>query len=157
MNAFEQIREQSAKIAEFEDVPTYKLGGRMHDDGKKLKANIAEAIRAMPLPPPEVSEEIIYQVQLRKGDFVDVTENEYNVWPNGKRILFALPPDAEALRAENERLRNQLAAGAEKAIYWFECLRKCGKLLELDEDTPISSGVVAAVEQLVKEAAKGGA
>jgi len=40
---------------------------------------------------------------------------------------------------------------AAKANFWFDCLYKCAKLLELDEQTPIPSGVVAAVEKLVAQ------
>ena len=41
------------------------------------------------------------------------------------------------------------AADVTKAIYWFDCLYKCAKLLELSDDTAIPSGVVDAVEKLV--------
>lgn len=39
---------------------------------------------------------------------------------------------------------------AEKAIHWFACLDKCARLLDLPDDAPIPSGVVAAVEKLVQ-------
>lgn len=45
--------------------------------------------------------------------------------------------------------QGQEAADATKAIYWFDCLYKCAKLLELSDDTAIPSGVVDAVEKLV--------
>lgn len=36
-----------------------------------------------------------------------------------------------------------------KAAHWFACLHKCAVLLELDDDTPIPTGVVDAVKALV--------
>jgi hypothetical protein len=37
---------------------------------------------------------------------------------------------------------------ASKAVYWFDCLAKCARLLGLPDDEPVPSGVVAAVEKL---------
>lgn len=39
---------------------------------------------------------------------------------------------------------------AEKAVHGFSCLDKCARLLEIPDDQPIPSGVVAAVERLVR-------
>lgn len=39
---------------------------------------------------------------------------------------------------------------AVKANYWFDCLQKCAKLMEIPDDVPIPSGVVAAVTALSK-------
>lgn len=36
-----------------------------------------------------------------------------------------------------------------KAVYWFSILTKCAQLLNLPDDEPIPSGVLAAVEKLV--------
>lgn len=52
---------------------------------------------------------------------------------------------------------NKPAGNAEKGVYWFECLSKCATMLEIDDETPIPSGVVAAVEKLMgKPAAASG-
>jgi len=40
---------------------------------------------------------------------------------------------------------------AYKAVYWFDCLSQCAKLLELPDDVPIPSGVIEAVRELAKE------
>jgi len=41
----------------------------------------------------------------------------------------------------------------EKAMFWFSCLTKCARLLNIPDDESIPSGVVAAVEKLVADAA----
>lgn len=42
----------------------------------------------------------------------------------------------------------------DKALFWLDCLSKCAKILGLSDDTPIPSGVVAAVEKLIEAQAQ---
>lgn len=74
------------------------------------------------------------------------------------RPLFAQPETLAAMLAdERAKLaaahRNPLITTVQhedgKSAFWFDCLRKCAKLLELPDETPIPTGVVEAVAQLV--------
>lgn len=58
----------------------------------------------------------------------------------------------KALYESPEAAQQAAAPGtldASKGVYWFGCLEKCARLLELADDEPIPSGVVAAVERLI--------
>lgn len=59
-------------------------------------------------------------------------------WAGNEALVIAAPSPAQAKPSVED-----------KALFWLDCLSKCAKLLELSEDTPIPSGVVAAVEKLV--------
>lgn len=56
--------------------------------------------------------------------------------------------DTKSTEAWNRRAK-AAQEDASKANFWFDCLYECSKLLDLDENTPIPSGVVAGVKRLV--------
>jgi hypothetical protein len=71
---------------------------------------------------------------------------------NFDRCLVANPP---ALAQQGAA---QAPLDASKAVYWFDMLAKCARLLDLPDDEPIPSGVLRAVEKLVAaQAAHAGA
>lgn len=71
--------------------------------------------------------------------------------PRIRAVMRADAPLVQAHRAQQAAAPGALDAS--KAVYWFGCLEKCARLLELADDEPIPSGVVAAVERLIADRA----
>jgi hypothetical protein len=121
MNAYEKIREQAAKLCD------PKPGIRYSPNSLSVHKRLAYQIRSMPLP--EVSQKPAgYFKADQDGNLIwgedcvcEDAQYDHDYGDGFKEIsrpFYLLPPDAEALRAENERLKELLESAA-NGLRWY--------------------------------------
>lgn len=132
MNQLEQVREQCINVAQ------QYANNAYNNSSQNAAMEIRDLIRALPLP--EVSQNPVAWVMTMRDNIKNslsfftckdigeqwlIEEKELGLNDLKLQPLYVFPPDVEALRKENEQLKESLRYVIEQAIEWQNFATGC--------------------------------